>query len=133
MSLRLAIDYDGTLCDRATGAVRAGAPEALRAMKLAGHHLTLFSCRGTPDGNGPVLVDEAARFWQYGDVPARAQVQWGFLEQMRDNLRAAGLWEMFDDVWQSPGKPICDRYIDDRSETPDWLRIRRQYGQEGIT
>lgn len=132
-TFRIAVDYDGSMADARTGQLFEGVGECLQAMKRAGVHLTLLSARATMDGNSPALPDEAARFWQFGEVPARAKVQWNLFDQMRANLRALGLWDLFDDVWQSPGKPLCDRFIEDRAEAPDWTRLRLQYGQEVTT
>ena len=129
-TFRIAVDYDNSMVDAHTGRPFEGVRECLEDMRRAGVHLTLHSARATMDGNGPVLPDEAARFWQFGEVPVRAKVQWDLFDQMRANLRALGMWNLFDDVWQSPGKPLCDRFIEDRAELPDWTRLRLQYGQE---
>ena len=107
--------------------LRAGVVDCLRALKAAGQHLTLHSCRCTPDGAGPVLEDEATRFWQDGEVPARTRYQWQLFGEMRDFLKAAGLWEIWDEVWTAPGKPMCDRFWDDRAEDANFALIRRQY------
>ena len=126
--LRLAIDCDKTLCDGPPLCLRAGAAEALVAFKTAGHHLTLHSARSTPDGAAPVLEDEAGRFWQYGEVPARTRFQWGLFEEMRAFLKSVGIWELFDDVWTSPGKPLVDIFVEDLSVLPDWAVLKRQFG-----
>lgn len=128
--LRIAVDFDKTLADGPNPLrLRAGAAEALRAFKSAGHHLTLHSARSTPDGAAPVLEDEASRFWQYGDVPERTRFQWTLFDQMRLFLKAQGLWELFDDVWTSPGKPLVDAMIDDLVQPPDWPLLLRKYGK----
>lgn len=126
--LRLAIDCDKTLCDGPPLRLRAGAAEALRAFKSVGHHLTLHSARCTPDGAAPFLEDEAGRFWQYGEVPARTRFQWGLFEEMRAFLKSAGIWELFDDVWVSPGKPLVDFFVEDLAVLPDWAILKRQFG-----
>ena len=125
--MRLGFDFDGTLVEGTPMRLCAGAAETLRALKAAGHHLTLNSCRCTPDGSGPVLEDEATRFWQDGEVPARTRYQWDLFGEMRAFLKAAGLWQLFDDVWVSPGKPQCDAFFDDRVQEPNFALIKRQY------
>jgi FMN phosphatase YigB (HAD superfamily) len=125
--MKLAIDFDGTLVEHGSPLrLRVGALEAIQALKTAGHYLVLFSARSTLDGAGPVLEDEAGRFWQYGEVPGRTSYQWQLSEEMREFLKRVGLWQLFDDVWTSPGKPIVDRFIDDRAEPPDWAMLRQQ-------
>ena len=128
MPLRLCIDFDRTLADGPTLHLRPGAAEAIRAFKVAGHHLTLHSARSTPDGAAPVLEDEASRFWQYGEVPARTRYQWQLFEEMREFLKAVGLWGAFDEIWTSPGKPLCDQFIDDLAIPPDWALLGKQFG-----
>ena len=126
--LRICVDFDRTLADGPTLHLRPGAAEAIRVFKAAGHHLTLHSARSTPDGAAPVLEDEASRFWQYGEVPARTRYQWQLFEEMREFLKAVGLWDAFDDVWTSPGKPLCDQFIDDLAIPPDWALLGKQFG-----
>jgi hypothetical protein len=125
--LKLGIDFDKTLADGPTLHLRPGAAEAIRAFKAAGHHLTLHSARSTPDGAAPVLEDEASRFWQYGEIPARTRYQWDLLDEMRTFLKAVGLWELFDDVWASPGKPLVDYFVEDLALLPDWVTLRKQF------
>ena len=126
--MRLALDFDGTLADGDPPVLTPGAAEAVTAMHKASQHLILFSTRLTPDGAAPFLEDEANRFWQYGEVPARTRYQWFLVEEMRAVLKAAGIWEMFDEVWTSPGKPMVDKIIDDLTEEPNWPLLRAQYG-----
>ena len=126
--IRLGIDFDKTLSDGPPLRLRPGAAEAMRAFKVSGHHLTLHSARSTPDGAAPVLEDEAGRFWQYGEVPSRTRFQWQLFEEMREFLKAVGLWEMFDEIWTSPGKPLVDAFIEDLSLPPDWAILKRQFG-----
>lgn len=126
--MRFALDLDGTLVEGTPMRLRAGAADCLRALKSAGHHLVLHSCRCTPDGTGPMLEDEATRYWQDGEVPARTRYQWELFEEMRMFLKAAELWEIWDEVWTAPGKPLCDVFFDDRVEEPNFGLIRRQFG-----
>ena len=128
--LRLGIDFDKTLAEGPPLRLRPGAAEAMRAFKSAGHHLTLHSARCTPDGAAPFLEDEAGRFWQYGEVPGRTRFQWDLFDEMRAFLKSVGIWELFDDVWTSPGKPLVDVFVEDLSVLPDWAVLKRQFGQE---
>ena len=75
-----------------------------------------------------MLEDEAGRFWQYGEVPSRTRFQWQLFEEMRTFLKAVGVWEMFDEIWTSPGKPLVDAFIEDLSLPPDWAILKRQFG-----
>ena len=122
------MDFDKTLVEGRPLRLRSGADEAMRAFKAVGHHLTLHSARSTPDGAAPFLEDEAGRFWQYGEVPARTRFQWGLFEEMRAFLKAVGIWELFDDVWTSPGKPLVDFFVEDLAVLPDWVILKRQFG-----
>jgi hypothetical protein len=122
------VDYDGTVAGGDPSVVFAAAAAALAAIKRAGHHLTLFSCRLTPDGAAPFLEDEANRFWQYGEVPGRTRYQWQLVEEMRAALREAGVFDLFDDLWTGPGKPMADVIIDDKAVQPNWALLRAQYG-----
>jgi phosphoglycolate phosphatase-like HAD superfamily hydrolase len=128
LSLRLAFDFDGTLAQGKHLSLRPGAAEALAALKKAGHHLVLHSCRCTPFDPSPQLEEEAARWYQTGEVSPRVTDQWERFAEMRDFLRAAGLWGLFDEVWQHPGKPEADRMFDDLCEEPDWPRVELEFG-----
>ena len=126
--MRVALDFDATLAHGDPPVLVRGAAECVRALKKAGHHLTLFSARSTPDGAAPFLDDEANRFWEYGEVPKRTRFQWDLFAQMRGVLKAAGLWALFDDVWTSPGKPLVDKIVDDLAEPAHWALLRAQLG-----
>jgi hypothetical protein len=128
VSLRLAIDFDGTLARGKPLSLRLGADRGLAALKKAGHHLILHSCRCNPVDPTPQLEEEAARWYQAGEVPLRVVDQWQRFAEMRDFLRAAGLWELFDEVWQYPGKPEADAYIDDKNEEPNWPKLAAEFG-----
>jgi hypothetical protein len=128
VSERIAIDFDETLTEGAPPRLKAGALDALVAAKKAGHHLILHSCRSTVTGHSPILEDEATRFWRDGTVPAPVRFQWDLFDEMRSVLTAAGALALFDEIWQSPGKPLADKYVDDRAEFPDWATFRRQFG-----
>lgn len=126
---RLAVDFDGTIVDREMR-LRPGAAEALLALRAMGHVLILHSCRcNTLDTIGVTAPDVAAEeFYATGRVAADVSDQWDRFEEMRAALEAAGLWGLFDEVWQRPGKPIADMYLDDRAELPDWVAVARDFG-----
>lgn len=104
-----AIDFDGTLVRRGGPPLRwrRGAKEALRRMVAAGHRLILHSCRCNP----PQDEEDAKRY-----------------EEMIAFLQAEGALVLFAEVWQSPGKPIADVYIDDRAEPPEWFALAGEFG-----
>jgi hypothetical protein len=61
-------------------------------------------------------------------VSPRITDQWERFAEMRYFLRALGLWEMFDEVWQHPGKPEADAFVDDKNEEPNWPRVAAEFG-----
>ena len=130
--VRLALDFDGTLTEPGTPLrLRPGAREAVLAFKAAGHHLILHSARCTLEC-GPALDDEATRYWETGEVPERVRIQWTLFAEMRAFLKTQGLWSAFDEVWQSPGKPHADVFIDDLSEQPDWKALSSEFGRQEV-
>lgn len=126
MSLTVCVDFDGTITDDQQ--LLPGVREALHAMKRVGNTLILHSCRCNLLDASPQMDEEVARFYATGEVPARALDRWRAFLQMRDFLRGQQLWDLFDTVWQSPGKPVADVYIDDRAQLPDWPNIMCTYG-----
>ena len=123
MSLTIAIDLDGTVADGHPLQFRPGAREALMALATAGHRLILHSCRCNPMDPGPSLEDEAARYWRTGEPPPRVVEQWWRFYEMRAFLQETRLWSLFADVWQAPGKPLADVFVDDKLEPPNWARL----------
>lgn len=122
MSLRLACDFDGSLAVEPL-AWRPGALEALIALKNAGYHLILHSCRCNPVDPAPVIEDEVERFYRLGETPQRVLDQWARFLEMRTFLMAAGAWRLFDEIWTAPGKPPVDLFIDDKMEPPNWRAL----------
>jgi len=128
MSFRFAVDFDGTLFDTTAKKLDPQAVKVLRLLKDEGHSLVLFSARATtlppfaPDPN------EESEFYKTGHVPQRVREQWAAFEEMRQVLQVNGLWSVFDEVWQSPGKPFADYFIDDRNRTADWVAIAQEFG-----
>ena len=128
MSWRLAVDFDATLVERGEPLRwRAGAKEALFALAQAGNRLIIHSARATPPEPGEQEEAERANFYARGEVSALWLDHWERLREMREFLRAEGVLG-FVEVWQSPGKPHVDRFLDDLAEKPDWRRIRAEFG-----
>jgi hypothetical protein len=46
---------------------------------------------------------------------------------MREFLRDNAILDLFE-VWQEPGKPVADLYVDDRAEPPSWQTIVAELG-----
>lgn len=129
MSLSLAIDFDSTLVDPGPPIrLRPGAAQGLTAFKRAGHRLILHSCRCNPMDPSPSPAAEISHFYETGEVSLRISEQWARFEEMKAFLLAEGLWDLFDEVWQAPGKPLCDRFIDDKLEPPEWAQLAMEYG-----
>lgn len=129
MSLTLAIDYDGTIVEKTSPPrLRMGAARALAALAIAGHRLILHSCRCNPVDPTPAEAEEVSDFYRTGVVPPSAAGQWARFDEMRTFLKTQGMWALFHEVWQGPGKPICDMYVDDRTEVPNWPRIAAELG-----
>lgn len=128
MSLVIAIDFDGTLVeDRSPLVFRPGAKEALVRLRQHGHSLILHSARCTWRPVGTENPNEAGEFWQTGRAPPWADDVWARFDEMRTFLQQQGVWELFDKVWQDPGKPLADVFIDDRAVVPYWPVIVEEY------
>jgi hypothetical protein len=124
------VDFDGTIV-RVGGppfAYVPGAREALARLKAAGHQIILHSARCTTMDPGPVVDEEVATFYRTGEVNPRISDQWRRFVEMRGFLQSEGLWRLFDEVWQAPGKPPADVYIDDRAEPANWARLVAELG-----
>lgn len=122
MSLVLCLDFDGSLVERNEPLRwRPGAKEAIVAFAQAGHRLILHSARSTP----PETFDpdnEREAFYARGVLPEAVLDFWERFDAMRAFLVAEGVMGLLE-VWDAPGKPIADAYIDDRSDAPDWPRL----------
>lgn len=95
--MRLAIDWDQTLVDTHTQEWLPGAEDALAVLLAAGHSIIVHTCRAN---------------WTEGLLQIEAKL--GALA-----LRVA--------VWDQPGKPDADLYIDNRGVhfDGDWDTILR--------
>lgn len=129
MSMTYAIDFDGCIAQNEVLDPRAA--KCLQMLKAAGHRLILWSCRCNPLDDSPNELVEVSAFYATGTLPGRVEEQWERYTTMRQLLKAWGLWDLFDVVWQAPGKPVADVYVDDKASAPDWGRIYSLSG--GIT
>jgi hypothetical protein len=129
VSFSFGVDYDGSIIETTgTPRLRPGVPAGLRALKNAGHSLVLHSARCTPTPPGNAEPNEVAVFYKHGTVPPRVSEQWGRFSEMRRFLVQQGLWGLFDEVWQSPGKPHVDFFLDDRNLPLDWVALTGEFG-----
>ncbi len=127
---RVAVDFDGTIADRdpATGSLvfRPGAREFLAAAHLSGVHVVIHSCRCTWVPLEPSF-ENPDDFYRFGIVSHGALQSWALFDEMRAFLLAAGVWSCLE-IWQSPGKPFADRYVDDRGAPPDFIALAGELG-----
>lgn len=137
MSFALAVDFDGTIVEaRDPLQLRPGAADGLKVLKAAGNTLILWSARCTPVPAGSHDPNEEAEFYKSGHVPERQIAQWARFVEMRDFLKGTGLWDLFDEVWQSPGKPHADFFLEDRvfgGAPVDWVAVTAMLGIGSVT
>jgi hypothetical protein len=124
----LSVDFDGSLVSDNPLRWQPGAYEAITRLAAAGNTLILHSSRNAPlDPQDP---DDARRdaelYYASGRVNDDVLEQWRRFDDMRAFLKEAQVWQLFT-VWQSPGKPHADVYIDDLAEPPKWSSIVREF------
>lgn len=125
-----AIDFDQTLVQPDLEGVlqwRPGALEFLRATYDAGIKVIIHSCRLTPhtDGSG---AGDADYYWRTGVIVSEFLLEgWRMRMQLVATLQAVNLLDMVE-LWEAPGKPLADVYVDDKSEKPDWYALAREFG-----
>lgn len=99
------LDWDGTMVENrwpGMGDWMPGAVEAVRRLHATGKfHFKVFSARLSPF--------DPFTFQERDPAVVAAEVQ-----RVRDMLDTAGL--TYVDIWQSPGKPGGDVYVDDKAE-----------------
>lgn len=113
--LRIAIDFDGTLCDVMPhddnwpmGPVKEGAKDLLKAWTKAGHYLIIHTARISGRPTDDRQFDAIRDYLDSQDVP-------------------------FDLIWDESGKPIADIYIDDRAiRFTNWPMVAHQVQREVI-
>jgi hypothetical protein len=132
VSFTIAVDFDGTIVEATEPLrLRPEAAEALAVLKAAGNTLILWSARCTPTPSGTHDENEAAEFYREGKVPERQLAKWARFNEMRTFLKDAELWHLFDEVWQRPGKPHADFFLEDRtfdSSPVDWVAAAGMLG-----
>lgn len=113
---RIAVDFDGTLCDMAfpeIGPVKYGAKEALTMFRALGFRVVIWSCRTC--------------HWDYdvyGGNPSEPTLQRERVKAMIAWLDENGIpYDEVDDG--SKGKPGADYYIDDKGIrfSDNWVEI----------
>ncbi len=127
--MKVAVDFDGSLVETvAPLRWRPGALEAIVRLHQEGHLLVLHSCRCNPVDISPLADIDAVEFYRTGAVSPGVMAQWERFDEMRRFLQEQRAWYLFAEIWQSPGKPIADLYLDDRSEFPDWSSVAGSFG-----
>jgi len=121
-----AVDFDGTLVEKDAAPLRwrPGAREFLLGAVAAGVPVVIHTCRATPCPGEPGAGDAYA---ETGAVDPDALEQWALLDEMRAFLRAEGVWGLVP-VWEGPGKPRADRFVDDRAEFPSFVALAAELG-----
>jgi len=113
---RIAVDFDGTLCDMAfpeIGAPKVGAVEAMKVLRALGFKIIIWSCR--------------CCHWDYdvyGGDPKQPVMERDKVQDMIAWLEAHGIeYDEIDDG--SRGKPSADYYIDDKGIRfeDNWMNI----------
>lgn len=134
--LVLALDFDGALVEGGSPiAWRRGAREFVIAAAASGVGIWVHSCRATPPGRDLLPGDEE-ELARSGRVPAAIEAAWALREEMIAFLEGEGVLGLVE-VWDRPGKPLADAYVDDRGEAPDWvvlageLGVRLEHGRRG--
>lgn len=102
---RIAVDFDGTLCDQAfphIGKIKPGAKEALTVFRALGFKVVIWTCRTC--------------HWDYdvyGGDPSEPTMERERVKEMVRWLNDNGIpYDEIDDG--SKGKPGADYYIDDK-------------------
>lgn len=124
-----AVDFDGTLVQPDLEGVLQWVPGALEFLRGAVgiNKIIIHSCRLTlrTDGAG---VGDAEYYWRTGQIASQYLLDgWAMRQQLVATLQAVGLLDQVE-LWESPGKPLADVYVDDRSEKPDWYVLAREFG-----
>lgn len=126
-TITLSIDFDGTLVEGDEPLRwRRGAREFVVAASEAGIELILHSCRCQIVWYTEMPGD-AAEFYRSGRVPEQVTYSWDLRAKMLAFLEAEGVRELFQ-IWDRPGKPGADMYVDDKAELPDWLALADELG-----
>ncbi len=109
-----AVDFDGTIVTDGTLSTRPGAVQAIKAMHRLGHRIIIHSVRLTKP------------WFENLDDP-----DWGgYKERYRELLNVLKRHKLDEivELWEYPGKPDADVFIDDKAMKPDWDDIFGIYG-----
>ena len=135
----IGIDFDGTVVETTKPLrLRPGVEDTLRAFVEMEHQLVLHSVRC----NAPITDDVLlGRLYPGGKIPMglprTVEESWEYFEEMRDFLRSKMLWTVeeggvFSVIWQLPGKPPADAFLDDRTINvrgkEAWQSVRFVFG-----
>jgi hypothetical protein len=115
---RIALDFDGTVCDHdfpRIGAPKAGVKDAIERLKALGFYILIWSCRTSG--------------WDYsifGGDPAQHTLERPHVKAMAEWLKDNGIpYDEIDDG--SRGKPLAEIYVDDKAwrfdHTTNWFTI----------
>jgi hypothetical protein len=115
---RIALDFDGTLCDHAfpgIGEIKPGVKDAVERLRSLGFYILIWSCRTS--------------HWDYnifGGNPSQPALERERVKEMIAWLDANEIpYDEIDDG--SRGKPLADFYVDDRAirfdSSTNWFTI----------
>lgn len=130
----VALDWDGTAVRGWPDdplSWRPGAREFLEGAREAGVRVVLHTCRAIPGPDkaspGQFLPDvEMADWLATGASPEFVAEGWAMRREMLGFLEAEGFSDL--EIWEGPGKPMCDRYVDDLSDGPDLVALAAELG-----
>lgn len=105
---------------------RRGAREFVVGAAQSGVRVWIHSCRCAPVGLRDEPADEE-EFWRSGAVAGDLAATWALRREMVDFLAAEGVLPLVE-LWEAPGKPLADRYVDDRLAPPDWVVVAAELG-----
>lgn len=125
--LTVAADFDGSLVEPSRPLRwRHGARAFLVGAAAAGVKVWVHSCRCAPVGLREDPSDEE-EFWRSGAVPGDLLATWALRREMVDFLLSEGVRGLVE-LWEAPGKPLADCYVDDRLSSPDWVVVAAELG-----
>ncbi len=127
----ICLDFDGTLVREGKGgAVRwaEGAREfVFGALADPEIRLVIHTCRATAHPARPAPAGEVEEFYRTGRASKDAERSWELRAELNAFMAKENLVGRLD-VWEGPGKPLADVYIDDKAEQPDWARLAGELG-----
>lgn len=123
----LAVEFDGALVVAGERPLRwrLGAREFVLGAAAAGVRLVLHSARAATAPQ--VFPGDAEEFYATGRALVEFEAQWALFDEMRAFLQVEGVWGLLE-VWQAPGKPAADRYLDARGAPPNFVEVAAEMG-----